>query len=124
MPRRKRHDPAESGPIDGDYNRLQVLDKQPGLDYVWADAEDLQRFKFEGYANVTRREGGERVFVDGATGESITVGGLTLLAAPMAVKKRRVARSNAAGADREAELRVNMRNKATIQDRGVTTSLG
>lgn len=106
MPRRKRIDPSVSGPIDGDYDRLRVLNKDKSLDYAWCDADDEARLKMEGYSVVGRREGGEKPAFDigGHEGEALRVGGLTLLAAPIAIKKRIDARSQAEDNNRRIEM--------------------
>jgi len=103
---RVRHDPKVSAPIDGDYNRLAILNKDPTLHYVYADDEDAAMLKFEGYGVVSRREGGEKPTYDtgGPEGEAIRVKNLVLMAAPVEVKARRDARPKAEFDDRNALL--------------------
>lgn len=54
MPRgRRRKDPSEA-PIDGDYTPDIVINKTAGYTYKWLSADDIARFKANGYVREER----------------------------------------------------------------------
>ena len=61
---RKRNDPDDA-PIDGDYTRDVVLNKDPDKDYAFVSVEDLPVMRGRGYVRTERSEDG-----DGARWES------------------------------------------------------
>lgn len=79
----KRHDPADA-PINGDYEKDVVLNKDPSKRYAWLTTEgidsDVSRFRHRGYVKTEKTEGGPRPAWDqeSDTGSGFTVGGLTL----------------------------------------------
>lgn len=79
----KRHDPVDA-PINGDYEKDVVLNKEPGKRYAWLTTSgidsDASRFRHRGYVKTEAREGGPRPAWDNDAdvGSGFTVGGLTL----------------------------------------------
>lgn len=79
----KRHDPADA-PINGDYEKDVVLNKEPGKRYAWLTTSgidsDASRFRHRGYVKTENREGGPKPAWDNDAdvGSGFTVGGLTL----------------------------------------------
>lgn len=79
----KRHDPVDA-PINGDYEKDVVLNKQAGKRYAWLTTSgidsDASRFRHRGYARTEATEDGPRPAWDNDSdvGSGFTVGGLTL----------------------------------------------
>lgn len=96
MPRgRKRKDPADA-PVDGDYRRDTVLNKDPGKRYALASVDDIPVMRGRGFVRTERTEDGSGAIpaYDSGQGDGgYQVGGqLTLMEAPeeraVAVQKR------------------------------------
>lgn len=85
-PGKKRHDPV-AAPVDGNYEKDVVLNKEPGKRYAWLTTKgidsDASRFRHRGYVKTEPREGGPKPAWDNDEGidGSFTVGGLTLFEA-------------------------------------------
>ena len=92
----KRHDP-EPAPINGDYEKDVVLNKEKGKRYAWLTTSgvdsDASRFRHRGYVKTEQREGGPTPAWDNDSdvGSGFTVGGLTLFE----VDEERIARHDA-----------------------------
>lgn len=80
---KKRHDP-EAAPVNGDYSRDVVLNKEPGKRYAWLSSNgidsDVPRFRHRGYTKTERTPDGPCPAWDmGKPGDSgFDVGGLEL----------------------------------------------
>jgi hypothetical protein len=79
----KRHDPP-AAPINGDYEKDVVLNKDPGKRYAWLTTSgvdsDASRFRHRGYVKTENTANGPRPAWDNDAdvGSGFTVGGLTL----------------------------------------------
>lgn len=79
MPRRKRIDPDDA-PIDGDYRKDQVLNKDPGKAYALVAADDMPIMNGRGYVRTQRAEGGAKPAWDiGGDGDLTVAGQLVLM---------------------------------------------
>lgn len=91
MPRgRRRKDPGEA-PVDGDFAQDVVLNKQKGFTYKWLSAEDIPRFKANGYTREERGPDSARPAWDNHSEDGsadFKVGSLTLYKAPDAIAQR------------------------------------
>lgn len=91
MPRgRRRKDPGEA-PVDGDYANDVVLNKQKDRAYKWLSADDIPRFKANGFTREERTEDSAHPAYDlnAASGDpEFKVGSLTLYSGPIAAAER------------------------------------
>lgn len=91
MPRgRRRKDPGEA-PIDGDTAMDVVLNKQKGFTYKWLSADDIPRFKANGYTREERGPDSARPAFDYHADDNSAdyrVGSLTLYKAPDSLAQR------------------------------------
>jgi hypothetical protein len=107
MPRRKRHDPAISAPVDGDYAYDHLKNKQKGRVYFIADEEDAERLK--SFGAVVERRNGEPTDVvpafdaGGEKGSVVKVRNLTVLS--MSIEQEKAYRRPAM---EEADARAEM----------------
>lgn len=92
MAGRKRHDPV-SRPADGRRPYGEVLNRDPGRQYVWTNPNDEQTgtesYKAAGFEVETRRADGPRAAIGKAIaeGEAITTNGQILVSRPIEEKE-------------------------------------
>lgn len=106
MPRRRK-DPGES-PIDGDYTKDVVLNKQKGWTYKLLSADDIPDFRMYGFVREERSPDAAHPAYDiGAdTGlPDYQVGKLTLYKAPDAIASRLERQSQARADIRMSDIR-------------------
>jgi len=88
MPRRKRIDPVDA-PIDGDYEKHVVLNKDKGKHYAWIHPDDLGTARARGMVKTERRADGPKspaeIYDDG----DIRVGDLVLMEQPKELYEKR-----------------------------------
>lgn len=90
---RKRHDQADTDqPIDGDWAKDVVLNKDPSRSYAWVDPQDFGVMRGRGM-QTTDRSTGVRSPSELSDEGPITVGGLTLMDEPAENAEKRARRN-------------------------------
>jgi hypothetical protein len=106
---RRRKDQAETGyPIDGDWNKDVVFNKDESKSYAWVDPLDLGTMRNRGAVQTERTPDGPRSPHDYGTEGAITQGGLTLMEMPIERKEAIEARDRREFTRRFGEERAEM----------------